>query len=133
MNLMAATASSQRPPHLGEGEGRPLPFYSRYHAAGCSGIDVFAQDVGHMPSFTDPCFGYCFSPPLMVGVVAAQLRECRARAVIIIPAVSLSWLPLVALASVRSLPIASLQESNVFFRVHHLKGENHWTVEVNFR
>ena len=77
----------------------------------------------------------------MVGIVTAHLRECRARAVIIIPAVRLSWFPLVASASVRSLPVASLQESNVFFRVHHLKKENpfifsRWgmrAVKVDFR
>ena len=76
-----------------------------------------------MPSSTDPCFGYCSPPLLMVGVVTAHLREYRARVVIIIPAVCLSWFPLVASASVRSLPVASLLESNVFLRVHHLKGE----------
>ena len=141
MNLMATTASSKRPPNLGEGQGRPLQFYSRCRTAGSSGIDVFAQDVGHMPSSTDPCFGYCSPPLLMVGVVTAHLREYRARVVIIIPAVCLSWFPLVASASVRSLPVASLQESNVFLRVHHLKGENpfiflRWgmrAVEVDFR
>ena len=67
MDLMATTASSQRPPSVGGGQGRPLPSCSRYHTAGSSGIDVLAQDVGHMPSSTDPCFGYCFPPPLMVG------------------------------------------------------------------
>ena len=141
MNIMVTIASSQRPPNRGEGQERPQPFYSKYHTAGSSAIDVFAQDVGHMPSFTDPCFGYCFPPSLMVGIVTAHLRVCRARAVIIIPAVRLSWFSLVASASVRSLPVASLQESNVFFRVHHLKGENsfvflRWgmrTVEEDFR
>ena len=77
----------------------------------------------------------------MVGVVTAHLREYRARVVIIIPAVCLSRFPLVASASVRSLPVASLLEFNVFLRVHHLKGENlfiflRWgmrAVEVDFR
>ena len=141
MDLMATTASSQRSPSHGDGHGRPLPFYSRYHTAGSSGIDVLAQDVGRMPSSTDPCFGYCFPPPQMVWVVTTHLRECRARAVIIIPTARLPWFPLVASASVRSLPVANPQESNVFFRVHHLKGESpfifsHWgmrAVEVDFR
>ena len=101
---------------------------------------MLAQDVGHMPSSTDPCFGYCFPTLLMVGIITAHLRECRARAVIIIPAVRLFWFPLVASASVRSLPVASLQEFNLFFRVHHLQGENpfifsRWgmrAVEVDF-
>ena len=83
MDLVVTTASSQRPPNFGEGQGRPPLFCSRYHAADSSSIDVLAQDVGHMPSSTDPCFGYCFPPPQMVGVVT-HLRECRAPAVIII-------------------------------------------------
>ena len=115
MNLMATTASSQRPPNFGEGGGEPVPFYSRYHTAGSSGIDVLAQDVGRMLSSTDPCFGHCFPPTRRVGVVTAHLRECRARSVIVIPAVRLSCFPLVASASVRSLQVASPQESSVFF------------------
>ena len=31
MDLMATTASSQRPPISGGALGEPLPFYSRYH------------------------------------------------------------------------------------------------------
>ena len=91
MDLMATTASSQRPPISGGGRGEPLPFYSRHHTDGSSGIDVLAQDVGRMPSSTDPCFGYCPPPPpQMVEAVTARLRECRARFVIVIPAVCLS-------------------------------------------
>ena len=46
----------------GGGRGEPLPFYSRHHTDGSSGIDVLAQDAGRMPSSTDPCFGYCPPP-----------------------------------------------------------------------
>ena len=94
MDIMATTASSQRLPFYGGGRGELLPFYSRYHTAGSSGIDVL--DVGRMLSSTDSYFGYCFSPPEMVGLVPAHLRECRARSVIEIPAVRLSWFLLVA-------------------------------------
>ena len=90
MDLMTTTASSQRPRNFGDRWGEPLPFYSRYHTAGNSGMDVLAQDVGRMPSSTDPCFGCCFLPPLVVGFVTAYLRECRARSAIVIPAVRLS-------------------------------------------
>ena len=142
MDLMATTASSQRPPNFGEGRGEPLPFYSRYHTAGRSGILVLAQDVGRMPSSTDPCFGYCSPPPQQMDwIVTAHFRECRVRSVIVISAVRLSWFPLVASVSVRSLTVASPQEPNAFFRVHHLKGGtpfifSRWgirAVEVDFR
>ena len=63
MDLMATTASSQQPPNFGEGRGETLPFFSRYHIAGSSGIDVLAQDVERMLSSTDPRFGHCFPPP----------------------------------------------------------------------
>ena len=82
-------------------------------------------------------------PPLqMVGVITIYLREWRARSVIVIQAVHLSWFPLlVASALVRSLPVASAKESNIFSWVHHLKAETpfifpRWgmrAVEVDFR
>ena len=140
--------SRPRPrPHSGpliSGRGEESPYHSIQDTtppAAPASIDVLAQDVGRMLSYTDPCFGHCFPPTQRVGVVTAHLRECRARSVIVIPAVRLSCFPLVASASVRSLQIASPQESNVFFRVHHLKGEtpvifSRWgmrAVEVDFR
>ena len=63
MDVMATTASSQRPPNFGKGRGEPLLFYSVYHTADNSSIDVLVQDVGRIPSSTDPCFGYYFPPP----------------------------------------------------------------------
>ena len=59
----------------------------------------------------------------MVGLVTAHLRKCRARSVLVIPAVRFSWFLFVASASVWTLPVASPRESDVFYRIDHLNRE----------
>lgn len=85
MDLMARTASAQRIPEGVQGAGEKLPFFSRYHTEASAGVDMLSQDVSRMPDFSRECFGFCFPPPIMVGVVLQHLEERRAHAVILVP------------------------------------------------
>ena len=57
----------------GRNADRALPFYSRYHTADTTGVDVLGQDVSHMPGSANSCFGLCFPPPQMVAVVLQKI------------------------------------------------------------
>lgn len=76
-----------------------------------------------MPDSSDPCFGFCFSPTNMVGVVWQHLAECQARAVVVVPDQKQSWFPLLAGVTVRSMAVSAPREDSAFFRVHHQRGE----------
>ena len=66
-----------------------------------------------------PCARVLLSPPVMAGYIVQHLAECRAHAVIAVPAVCSYWFPLVQHASVRSLQVARSGESDVFVWPHH--------------
>lgn len=65
IDLMACNASVQLSPATGE----PLPLFSRFHCEGAAGTDMLAQDVAVMPGGGGVAFGFCFPPPLMVGML----------------------------------------------------------------
>ena len=92
---------------VGRDADRALPFYSRYHTAGTAGVDVFSQDLSHMPGSANACFGYCFPPPQMVAVVLQHMQSCKARAVVVVPDGTQSSFPLLAAATVWSVPVAA--------------------------
>ena len=73
MDLMATTASLQRPPIFAGGWEEPLSFCSRHHTAGSSCVDVLTQRFGRMPPSTVQCFSFCFLPPQMTEEVTAFL------------------------------------------------------------
>ena len=141
MDLMASTASAQRPPSPQGMSGQALPFYSRFHTKGTAGVDVFTQDVGRMPDKESPCFGFCFPPPSMVGILVSHLQACHARAVLIVPDTRASWFPLMARATIRWRSVAAKGDPNIFFRMHHQHGPvpfvfHKWgmrAVEVDFK
>lgn len=110
LDLMACTSSAQASPIT----GLRLPFFSRFSCPGSAGTDMLAQNVAVMPGTSMQAFGYCFPPPKMAGHVLQHLEECRAHAVLVLPDTRPYWFPLVQLASVRSLPVASRGEAGVF-------------------
>lgn len=140
MDLMATPTSVHSAIVAGGPTGELLPFYSRYHTQGCAGIDVFTQDVGCMTNSSAPCFGVCFPPTNMVGVLLQHLEECKAKAVVIVPDQKQSWFPRLAGAAVRSKEISRPGGVSPFFRVHHQRGHEkfefkRWpmrAVEVDF-
>ena len=110
MDLMACNASAQLSPVTGE----RLPFLSRFHCGGASGMDMLAQDVAVMPGSGGVAFGFCFPPPLMVGHVVQHLRECRAHAVVLVPDIQAYWFPVLHHATTRSVEVAPRGASGIF-------------------
>lgn len=141
MDLMATTASAQRIPAGNVGEGSSLPFYSRYNTAGSSGTDVLSQNINKMPGSQRECFGFCFPPTSMVGVVLQHLEEQKAHAVVVVPDRKDSWYPLLQGATVQAQSVSARGENGQFFRYHHKKGKVPYgfrlfgmrAVEVDFR
>ena len=115
MDLMATGTSVQWIPGGGQDRDRALPFYSRYHTDGTAGVDVLGQDVSHMPGSANACFGFCFPPPQMIAVVLQHMQGCKARAVVVVPDDRQSWFPLLAAATVRSVPVAAKGGAGMFF------------------
>ena len=72
-----------------------VPFFSQYDREGPSGTDVLAQHVSRLPSKGERMFGYCFLPPVMVGVIVQHLAEWQAHAVIAVPDTRTFWFPAV--------------------------------------
>lgn len=123
MDLMATPTSTHKVWMNGLCTEENLPFYSRYQTEGCAGVDVLAQDLRYMPGSTDvPCFGFCFPPVSMVGVVLQHLEECRAKALLVVPDQKHSWFPRLAEATVRSRSMPSFMGESPFFTIHHKKG-----------
>ena len=123
MDLMATPASTHNVWSNGCRMEDRLPFYSRYKTDGCAGVDVLSQNLRYMPgSEREPCFGFCFPPINMVGVVLQHLEECQARALMVVPGQKQSWFPRLAGATVRSRTVPSFQGGSPFFTVHHQKG-----------
>lgn len=141
MDLMATTASSLRIPVGVLGAGDRLPFYSRYNTGGSSGVDVFSQDISVMPNKSRKCFGFCFPPLTMVGIVLQRMEERRAHAVVVVPDQKFQWFTKLAGATVRSQWVSAPGEDGKFFRLHHQKNRvpyrfHTWgmrAVEVDFR
>ena len=141
MDLMATPASAQKAQSPHPGSGERLPFYSRFRTDGSEGIDVLSQDVSRLPNSSQPCFGFCFPPTTMVGVVLQHIAECRARAVVVVPDQRQSWFPLLSNATKRSFRVAGPGDTSAMFRVHHQRGKvpfafKRWgmrAVEVDFR
>ena len=113
MDLMASGTSVQWIPGGGHDAERALAFYSRYHTDGTADVDLLGQDVSHMPGSANSCFGFCFPPPQMIAIVPQHMQGCKARAVLVVPDDRQSWLPLLAAATVRSVPVAA------FFRMYY--------------
>lgn len=140
MDLMATTASVQCVPLGQPGGGNALPFYSRYSTAGSAGVDVLSRNVRLMPDNSTECFGFCFPPVNMVGVVLQHFEETRAHAVVVVPDQRRSWYTRLAGAIVRSREVARAGDDAQFFSTHHQRGREpfrfvDWAmraVEVNF-
>ena len=140
MDLMATPVSVQKVPAKGHTAPIALPFYSRYRTQGCAGVDVLTQNVAYLPSSREPCFGFCFPPTSMVGVILQHLEECKARAVVVVPDQKQSWFPRLASAMVRCRKVSNPGKKSPFFRVHHQRGKEtfefrQWAmkaVEVDF-
>ena len=141
MDLMATGTSVRRIPGGGQDADRALPLYSRYHTDGTAGVDVLGQDVSHMSGSANACFGFCFPPPQTIAVVLQHMQGCKARAVVVVPDDRQAWFPLLAAATVRSVPVAAKGGAGTLFRMHHQKGGvsfvfRQWgmrAVEVDFR
>ena len=140
MDLMATPASVHKTWVGGHCTGAHLPFYSRYRTQGCAGVDVLSQNVKRMPTSQRECFGFCFPPTKMVGVLLQHLDECGARAVVVLPDQKQSWFPRLAGATVQSKRLSAPGGPSPFFRVHHRRGSERFhfqkwgmlAVEVNF-
>ena len=127
MDPMAIDTSAQRALIGGGLIRRRLPFYSRFHTNGTTGVDVFSHNVNRMPGSLRKDFGYCFPQPSLVGIMSAHLSKCKARAVIVVPNTRASWFPMIKGAGVRSIQIAPKGEDSQFFRVHHQRGAEPYT------
>ena len=140
MDLMATPASVHKTWVMGRCTWTDLPFYSRYRTQGCAGVDVLSQNVKRMPTSQRECFGFCFSPTNMVGVLLQHLDECRVRAVVVLPDQKQSWFPRLASATVQSRRLSAPGGTSPFFRVYHQRGSERFhfkkwgmlAVEVNF-
>ena len=110
IDLMACAASAQRSPNTGV----QLPFFSRYHCDGTSGVDVLAQNLAVLPGTDAPAFGFCFPPPVMVAHVVQRLEECRAHAVILVPDVKSYWFPRVQIAASGSVQVSAVNTEGAF-------------------
>lgn len=97
---------TEAPVQCGPGGLPSLPFFSRYHCHGSSGIDVIVQDVFVLPGTNDSAFGCCFPPPNMAGAIAQHIAECRASAVLVFPGVPKYWFLRVQRATFRSRVVA---------------------------
>ena len=84
--------------------------------------------MGNIPSSLWICFGYCVSQPSSVGSVLAHMYKCKATAVTVRPNTRASWFPTIAGAEVSSVQIASKDEDSQFFRVHHQRAAEPYTV-----
>ena len=58
----------------------------------------------------------------MVAVLLQHMQGCKARAAVVIPDDRQSWFPLLAAATVRSVPVAAKGGAGTFFLMHHKKG-----------
>ena len=146
LDMIATTASAQRIPTGLEYEGTPWPFFSRYATEGSAGVDVFSQDVTIVPNAKRGCFGFCFPPSDLVGVVLhfctyerGKLMSCGGSgtrpAKVVVPQTRLEK------ATIRAQSNSEPGKSHHFFRMHHQRGSEvftfpHWgmrAVEVHFR
>ena len=77
----------------------------------------------------------------MIAVVLQHMQGCKARAVVVVPDDRQSWFPLLAAATIRSVPVAAKEGAGTFFRMRHQKGRvsfvfRQWdmrAVKVDFR
>ena len=118
---MATGTSVQWRSSVDRDADRVLPFYSRYHTAVLADADVLGQDVSHMPSFANACFGLCFAPSPMVAVVL-PLEILRSQSGGSGPD-DRQASPRLAAATVRWVPVAARRVAGSFFRMHHQKGK----------
>ena len=140
MNLLATPTSVHQKWIEDRKTQENIPFYSRYRTPGCAGVDVLTQNVKFMPESSAECFGFCFPPTNMVGVMLQHLEECQARAVIVVPDQKQSWFPRLARGWVKSRTLSHPGGKSSFYRVHHQRGRepfmfqkwNMLAVEVNF-
>ena len=80
MDLMATPASVHKTWVMGRCTGTDLPFYSRYRAQGCAGVDFLSQNVKRMPTSQRECFGFVFHPQTKHGRgAAAASRRMRGK------------------------------------------------------
>lgn len=105
MHLMVSTASPQRAPTTNGMPGSTFPFYSRICEDGIVGVDVLAQNVSRIPCKEILCFGFCPSPPSMVGVFISHAQTCRTHAVVVAQGTRVIWFPLMESATVRCSPV----------------------------
>ena len=121
-DLMASSESAQKQP----GGNARLPFFAQYDCEGASGVDVLAQDVSRLPGSEEKMFGYCFPPPIMVGIIVQHLSEWRAHAVIVVPDTRAFWFPILQQATIRSMVIAPRAAGGVFQWPSHRGGLKEW-------
>lgn len=113
IDLMAFSASVQRSPDTGVA----LPFFSRYHCEGTSGVDVLARNLAVLPGTAVPAYGFCPPPPVIFGHIVQRLAECRAHAVILVPGVKAYWFPRVQFAATRSVEVVAAANAGGVFRL----------------
>ncbi|CAM9778541.1 unnamed protein product, partial [Sphacelaria rigidula] len=92
-DFMATNVSVHRVPRGQPREGSGYPFCARYACPGAAAIDVLAQDVALTPGLSEKGLYFCFPPVCMVGGVLQRMGECRARAVVVVPATKGAWYP----------------------------------------
>ena len=67
MNLMATDTSVQYAPIEGGLERQRLPLYSRFHTNNTAEVDVFSQNVSHMPGSLQKMFWLLFPTTVLGG------------------------------------------------------------------
>lgn len=93
IDLMASSDNARHTLNPAAGQSTRLPFFSRYYCEPSAGVDVFQHDVATMPGQSTEAVGFCFPPPDMVGPLVQHLAECRAHAVVVLPAIHTYWSP----------------------------------------
>ena len=83
------------------GQGKSLQF-SRHHTTENVGVDMLHRILSALCPLP-PHRLFIFPPSQITGTVPEHLPECRQRRVFVISAISQSWSPLVASASVQTL------------------------------
>ena len=88
--------------------GKNLKFFSRYFSKGCTGIDVFAQNLGNLKGI------YCFPPICLIAPILSLLKSQKAKAVVIVPEVRDAWWSVLKEGEIDSMYITLPDESEAF-------------------
>jgi hypothetical protein len=107
-DLMASFANVQCSP-----EGKKLFFFSRFFEKEAQGVDLFAQNIGHLKGL------FCFPPKPLILKVLKFLQCQRVKCVLVIPDGHYSWVNMCRMHTVSSVILAEPRDSKIFSLISH--------------